>query len=110
MSGDADEDDDGLLGNPERFEPSLGPDVPEVDVPSVPDPAESTDVDVDPELRATFWRLVLVFDVAFLAMAVGPMFVFFRGDWATGGPMFVLGVLAFAYGVSQYRQYRDRPE
>ncbi|WP_123537414.1 DUF7322 domain-containing protein [Halosimplex salinum] len=104
MSEDADEGDDSLLGNPERFEPSLGPDVPEIEVPSVPEPQDPTDV--DPEISRTFWRLVVVFDVAILAMALGPMFVYFRGDWDTGGPMFALGVVTFAYGVLQYRRFR----
>lgn len=121
VSDDADgEEDDGLLGDAERFESSLGPDVPhvdvpEVDIPSVPGAAEAGtdeadvgafDGDVDPEVSRTFWRLVVVFDVAFLAMSLGPMFVFFRGDWDTGGPLFVLGAAAFVYGVREYRQYR----
>ncbi|WP_415382517.1 hypothetical protein [Halosimplex sp. TS25] len=124
MSNDADgdaEDEGGLLGDAERFESSLGPDVPEVEVPEVEIPsvpgagdagetdeadADALDVDVDPEVSRTFWRLVLVFDVALLAMSLGPMFVFFRGDWDTGGPLFVLGAVAFAYGVREYRQYR----
>ncbi|MFC7142462.1 hypothetical protein ACFQMA_21815 [Halosimplex aquaticum] len=124
MSNDADEDD-GLLGGAERFESSLGPDVPEVDVPEVDIPsvpgaadagetdeadAGALDGDVDPEVSRTFWRLVLVFDVALLAMSLGPMFVFFRSDWDTGGPLFVLGVAAFVYGVREYRQFRDGRE
>jgi hypothetical protein len=101
--------DDGLLGDPERFEPSFGPDVPEVEVPSVSVETDHDDfdADVDPELRRTFWRLVVVFDVALLALSLGPMFVYFRGDWATGGPLLALGAAAFAYGVVVYRRYRD---
>lgn len=111
MSNDADADeegDDGLLGDPERFEPSLGPDVPEVEVPevSVETDHDDFDTDVDPELRRTFWRLVVVFDAALLALALGPMFIYFEGDWETGGPMLALGAVAFTYGVLVYRRYR----
>lgn len=116
MSDDADEGtDDSLLGNPERFEPSLGPDVPSVDIPGESDDddegedGETLEMfpdDVDPEVSRTFWRLVVVFDVALLALAVGPMFIYFRGDWTTGGRLLLLGGVAFAYGVYRYRRFR----
>lgn len=113
MSDDeADETDDSLLGSPERFEPSLGPDVPEVDIPGTDDAAEADDDlemfpdDVDPTVSRTFWRLVVVFDAALLALAVGPMFIYFRGNWEVGGQLLLLGGVTFAYGVYQYRRYR----
>ena len=110
MPKDADTDtgtDDSLLGNPERFEPSLGPDTPSVDVPSTDTSGEGDmGFDVDPEISRTFWRLVVVFDVALFAMAVGPMFIYFRGDWATGGPLIALGAVSFVYGVLVYRRFR----
>ncbi|QLH84505.1 DUF7322 domain-containing protein [Halosimplex pelagicum] len=114
MLGDGDGDDDPFEDPFEeagRSESSLGPDIPEVDVPEVEVPSVETnhddfDADVDPELRRTFWRLVVVFDVALLALSLGPMFVYFRGDWETGGPLFALGAISFAYGVLTYRRYR----
>jgi len=116
VSDDADEDEDGGLLGDEEYESSLGPDVPavdipEVDVPSAPntgsvEDAEVVDADVDPEVSRFFWRLVVVFDAALLALALGPMFIYFRGDWGTGGPMFALGAVAFIYGVREYRSYR----
>lgn len=125
MSEDGADDENGLLGDPERFEHSLGPDVPEVDVPSVSipgedddessgegtddgevDDADAFDADVDPEVSRTFWRLVVVFDVAFLALALGPMFIYFEGDWNVGGPLVALGVFSFLYGVREYRAFR----
>ncbi|WP_459190986.1 DUF7322 domain-containing protein [Halosimplex sp. J119] len=125
MPDDGDGDEEGLLGDAERFESSLGPDVPQVDVPEVEIPsvpgadeageideedADALDADVDPELSRTFWRLVLVFDVAFLALSLGPMFVFFRSDWDTGGPLLALGVVTFLYGVREYHEFRDSDE
>jgi len=115
VSDDADEDG-GLLGDGEEHESSLGPgvpavDIPEVDIPSTYEPGDSGDIeavdaDIDPTVSRVFWRLVLVFDVAFLAMALGLMFVYFRGDWTTGGPAIALGATAFVYGVREYREYR----
>lgn len=111
-SEDGDEGtDDSLLGNPERFEPSLGPEVPSVDVPGASDDEDGERLemfpeDVDPEVSRTFWRLVIVFDAALLALAVGPMFIYFHGDWTTGGRLLALGATTFAYGVYRYRRYR----
>ncbi|WP_135363121.1 DUF7322 domain-containing protein [Halosimplex halophilum] len=131
MSEDGADDERGLLGDDERFEHALGPDVPSVDVPSVSIPGEdgadggedagavdesdAFDADVDPEVSRTFWRLVLVFDVALFSIAVGPMFVYFWGDWSVGGPLTALGAVTFGYGVREYRAFRrsraaDSPE
>ncbi|ELZ25497.1 hypothetical protein C475_10714 [Halosimplex carlsbadense 2-9-1] len=123
MSEDGADDESGLLDDPERFEHSLGPDVPEVDIPTVSIPGEDEgeaaedegaeldddaafDTDVDPEVSRTFWRLVAVFDVAFLALALGPMFIYFEGDWNVGGPLVALGAVSFLYGVREYRAFR----
>jgi hypothetical protein len=124
VSEDGADDENGLLDDPERFEHSLGPDVPEVDVPTVSipgedddtdgdgvddgavDDADAFDTDVDPEVSRTFWRLVVVFDVAFLALALGPMFIYFEGDWNVGGPLVALGAISFLYGVREYRAFR----
>ncbi|MEF8852540.1 MAG: hypothetical protein V5A28_08995 [Haloarculaceae archaeon] len=93
--------------------PSVGPDVPEVDVPEVdvPSPDDATGgADVDVDTAKGFWRLVLVFDVALLALALGPMFVYFRGDLRRGGMLFAFGALAFLYGVARYREFRAEDE
>ena len=109
MSSSEDEDGD-WREDPEPDPPSLGPGVPEVDVPEVEVPTPDTatgGADVDTETAATFWRLVLVFDVALLALALGPMFVYFRGELARGAMLIGFGVLAFGYGVLRYREFRD---
>jgi hypothetical protein len=110
VADDADQGgDDSLLGNPERFEPSIGPDAPTVEVPGVGD-GEGDDgalgADVDPAVSRAFWRLVVVFDVALLALAVGPMFIYFEGNWELGGQLLAVGALAFLYGLYRVRQFR----
>lgn len=114
-SGDGEEQGDGSdwRESPEPDLPSLGPDVPSVDIPEVevPGPDSPTGpADVDVDTAKGFWRLVLVFDVALLALALGPMFVYFLGDWTRGGALFVFGALAFVYGVGRYREFRSDAE
>jgi hypothetical protein len=110
-SADGDEEDDDRAwwqrSDPEP--PSIGPDIPEVDVPEVEIPGsdDAADVgDVDVDTAKGFWRLVLIFDVALLALALGPMFVYFQGDLRRGGMLVVFGVVVFLYGVARYREFR----
>lgn len=91
--------------DPEPDPPSLGPGPPEVDVPEV-ETSDALAGDVDPELARTFWRLVLVLDVGLLAVALGAMFVYFRGNWERGLALAGFGVAVLAYGAVQYRRYR----
>lgn len=86
----------------EPEEPDVGP-----DVPKAPDTTDRV-ADVDPELRGTFWALVLVFNVALLATSVGVMLAAFQGNLVRGGQFLVLGLLVFAYGWYRYRQARTR--
>ena len=99
-----DEDGSGPLSEkspyePEEFDPSsLGPDVPEA--PSPPDGAADT------EVAALFWKLVVVFNIALLALSVGPMLAYFEGQVEFGLRVFLFGVIAFAYGTFRYVQFR----
>jgi hypothetical protein len=99
-----DEDGSGPLSEkspyePEEFDPSsLGPDVPEA--PSPPDGAADT------EVAALFWKLVVVFNIALLALSVGPMLAYFEGQVEFGLRVFLVGVIAFAYGTFRYVQFR----
>jgi len=112
---DDEEADEGVYNDlskePDELEPSIGPDLPEVDVPEVdetdkemPTPGE----DIDRETYSLFWRLVLVIDVALFAVAVGPMFIYFENDWNVGLPLFLLGLASFGYAVSEYRSHQAR--
>ena len=99
-----DEDGDGVLSEkspyePEEFDPSsLGPDVPEA--PSPPDGEGYSDV------QSLFWKLVVVFNVALLALSLGPMFAYFEGRVEFGLRIFLVGVVLFAYGTFRYVQFR----
>lgn len=74
---------------------------PEADlVPEIPDES-----DANPELFRTFWRLVATLNLAVFATSLGVMLVAFRGQWVTGGGVFLLGVGAFGWA---WRAYRHR--
>ena len=92
------EPETGWPDEPAEFDPeSIGP-----DPPSPPEPGTAD----NPDAIALFWKLVVVFNVALLALAIGPMFVVFQGRVDLGIQIFLVGVLAFAYG--SYRYYRFR--
>jgi len=101
-----DEDGEGVLSEKSPFEPdefdpsSLGPDVPEA--PSPPEGAANSDV------TALFWKLVVVFNVALLALSVGPMIAYFEGDVDLGIRITLVGVIAAAYGYFRYRRFTKR--
>jgi hypothetical protein len=75
---------------------------PERDLPRVPTPAVDEE-DVDPEILETFWRSVVLANVALFGLALGPMLVFFRGQWLWGGAAVALGAVA---GLRVYHHYR----
>lgn len=94
-------------GEPEELDPleEIGPDVPEVEVPTVPDPSGN---EVPEGLARDFWKLVATFNVALFALALGPMLVVFRGELVNGGAVFLLGAAFFFYGYQRYRKVKRR--
>lgn len=78
---------------------------PDADGPETGFPDDADEVS-NPEAVRLFVRLVVVFDVALLALALGPMFVFFRGERELGTQIFLAGVVAFGYGTYRYYAYR----
>ena len=69
-----------------------------------PSPADAAEA--DPEITELFWRLVLVFNVAIAALALGPMLIYFRGSWELGLQVTLLGALTFGYGTFRYHRFR----
>ena len=96
-----DEDGEGVLAEkspyePEEFDPSsLGPDVP-----------EPPDGGANSEVTSLFWQLVVVFNIALLALSVGPMLAYFEGRVELGIQLFLVGLIAFGYGTVRYVQFR----
>ena len=98
-----DEDGEGVVSEkslyePDEFDPSsLGPDVPEA-----PEPPEGA---ANSELTSLFWKPVVVFNIALLALSVGPMLAYFEGRVDLGIRITLVGAIAFAYGVFRYRRF-----
>ena len=92
----------GWPDEPGEFDPkSMGP-----DVPSPPERGEAS----NPEAVQLFWKLVVVFNFALLALSIGPMFAVFQGQWDLGLQIFFVGVLAFSYGTFRYYRFRDKKD
>jgi hypothetical protein len=98
-------DDESTYGEPDEFDPleDIGPDVPEVEI---PEPRDTTEVDVPAEVAGTFWRLVFLVDVAGITLSLGLLFIYFRGEWGRGLALVALGVASLGYGYLLYRRYR----
>lgn len=75
-------------------------------IPEAPKPLPESEVDTD--LKVAFWSTVLVFNVALLALSLGLMLVYFRGQLRLGGGLFALGVFSAAHGYLKYRKYDDQ--
>lgn len=99
--------DDPLNRSPEHEpdepdpESTYAPDVPAV---SIPDTSEA---DVPPEVSRTFWSVVVLADIGVLAVSLGCMFIYFRGQLRLGGAGVVLGVAALAHGYYIYRRQQN---
>jgi hypothetical protein len=87
---------------PDEVNPESRWDDPERDLPRVPTP-DVDEEDVDPEILETFWRSVILANVALFGLSLGPMLVFFRGQWLWGGAAVALGAVA---GLRVYHHYR----
>lgn len=90
----------GRFGEPEE----AGGDDLAPSIPGAPDTpgAES----VDPELRTRFWGLVLLFNVALLAVSIGAMLVIFGVDSTLGVQVLAVGLVLTGFGIYRYRKAR----
>jgi hypothetical protein len=69
--------------------------------PEIPTLDSLDDAENPAEIRL-FYKLVVVFNVALLALSVGPMLVYFEGNWQLGSRVFAVGAVIFAYGAYRY--------
>jgi hypothetical protein len=115
LGGVADSDDDPWPDEPDEFDPeSLGPDPPTVEspepdvthgddlVPEKPTPGE----DIDADVYWLFWGLVVVNKIGLIATSVGVMIVGFTDRTELGLQVLSVGLVALAYGVVRYKQFR----
>jgi hypothetical protein len=89
--------DDHDVSNPEAKWDDPGSNVPQVGS------SDGDGPDIDPEVATTFWRSVLLANVALFGMTLGPMLVYFRGQWAVGVAAVVVGAIT---GLRVYQHYR----
>lgn len=91
---------------PEQPNPESDPesrwDDPENDLPRIPTP-DTDETDVDPEILETFWRSVVLANVALFGISLGPMLIYFRGQWRFGLAAVAIGSIA---GFRVYQHYR----
>jgi len=109
--------DDGRGEHEPDPEPDVEPD-PEADLPdyeeqlpSIPEPPEpDADVSDAPEgLVFSFWWLVLVFNAAIFALALGVLFLVVAGSLEWGRNLLFVGTVLSCYGLYRYwtNPYRD---
>jgi len=68
----------------------------------------SSSSEVDPAVRAGFWRLVLVVDAGIAGLTLGGLLVWFRADLLRGGALLAAGLAATGYAAFRYRELRRR--
>jgi hypothetical protein len=100
-------DDDEWPDEPDEPDPERRWGLPERDLPSVPETAET---DVDPELFKTFWASVIFANVALFGLSLGAMLIVFRGNWTVGLVLITVGGFALARTWAYYVSFRDRDE
>ncbi|MFC4358788.1 hypothetical protein ACFO0N_12625 [Halobium salinum] len=86
---------------------------PERDLPKVPEAPSTRDTsenEVSADVAATFWGVVFIVNIGLFAVALGPMLVFFNGQWEWGGGLFAFGVLALGHAYSRYRTFKRDQE
>jgi hypothetical protein len=64
-----------------------------------------SDLDADDETARLFWYLVVVFNVALMGLAIGPMLILFLDEWLLGGQITAAGAILAAYGYYRYRRH-----
>lgn len=93
---------DPLPDEPDASNPEARWDDPGGNVPDVGSP-DGGGSDIDPEVATAFWRSVLLANVAVFGVAIGPMLIYFRGQWAVGVAAVVVGAVT---GLRVYQHYR----
>jgi hypothetical protein len=96
--------DDGDERRPAARGADLVPEPPRVPMP------DTDAADVDPAVRALFWRSALMANVALFCLLFGPMLVLFTGAWVAGAATVVIGGVAGLRVYHLYLVFRRRGE
>jgi len=99
------EEEESWPDEPDEFDPdSLAPDPPD-STRSLRESLGATE-DVSDDLFRAFWASVLLLNVAFAALSIGAMFIYFRGDVETGVPVMLIGAVAAAATGRYYWRFK----
>lgn len=89
-----------------------GPDDPSLEIPDQAVPGqespslEQTASNVDPELQAQFWKIVLLLKLSIIGITVGTLLLIFLPTFAGSLPVLLAGLVLFAYTVREGRQFK----
>lgn len=111
------DDEDAWPDEPEEFEPeNLGPEAPDTssNIDSRVKDSLGATADMEEGVFRAFWGAVVFLNTALAALSIGAMLVYFRGDWAMGGPALLIGTIAAGFTIRFYlqgkRKLRERDE
>ena len=77
--------------------------------PAVPEPPEPSG-ETPPRVQLLFWALVVVFNLAVLAVGVGLVLILFDGNLTLGGQILLVGLVLLGYGIYRYRDAKREIE
>lgn len=96
--GDPEHDPEARWGDPER---EL---VENITIPEPPEPDLSDGV--DSAVSKPFWASVILVNFAVFALSLGPMLIYFRGEWLIGLGLVAGGTFALGRTYHLYRQFK----
>lgn len=78
--------------------------------PSPPEPPSPSVnyADADPDLKATFWKLILLYKLSFIGLALGALLVAFETRPSSGGALFAGAAGLLAYTVYTTKRTKER--
>ncbi|WP_290819477.1 CAAX protease family protein [Halovivax sp.] len=94
---------------PEEWDPEAEFRDPDSDWPTIPTVSTSEE-DAPREVARTFWTVVIVVNVAVLFVSLGPMLIYFWGDWRSGLTLVAGGVVLFGLAYRRYRSFMRRDD
>lgn len=105
--------DDPWPDEPDEYDPEERWGDPERGLPGVPEAPGTRDTsasagEIDSDVAGAFWTAVVLANAGLFAVSLGPMLVFFRGQWLFGGGLFVFGLLALARTYQHVRAFQTR--